>query len=73
MSQMHALTKQLTSESILGSSKRGNSSKIIYQITNTDLKRKFFSNRVARIWNKLPDNIVKVLMTNLIKYNIQEK
>jgi hypothetical protein len=46
-------------ESEVRHSTKTNTKKIVQQRANTELRRKFVSIRVAKVWNRLPEKIVK--------------
>ena len=41
-------------------STRTNSKKVVYNRANTNIRKNSFSIRIAKYWNKLPENIVKI-------------
>jgi hypothetical protein len=51
---------------------RGNDFKIIKSRSRYDLRKHFFTNRVADIWNSLPNHVVNARSTNTFKNRLDE-
>ena len=49
---------------------RGHRYKIQIQHSNTEARRRFFSNRVAPLWNSLPENVVDAPSLNTFKIRL---
>lgn len=52
------------------SSTRGNSKKIFQQHCKYDLRKHFFMNRVACLWNSLPEHVIMSSSINVFKSNL---
>ena len=50
---------------------RGNSQKIYVHHNRTDIRKKFFSNRIIPEWNKLPDKVISAPNIDNIKVEIE--
>jgi hypothetical protein len=46
---------------------RRNNNKIVQQRYKTSLRKSIFAMRVAKVWNKLPDQVIHAASTNAFK------
>jgi hypothetical protein len=53
-------------------STRTNSRKVIYNRANTNIRKNSFSIRIAKYWNKLPENIVNAPSINSLKNRLDK-
>jgi hypothetical protein len=53
-------------------STRTNSRKVVYNRTNTNIRQNSFSIRIAKYWNKLPENIVNAPSINSFKNRLDK-
>ena len=53
-------------------STRTNSRKVVYNRTNTNIRQNSFSIRIAKYWNKLPENIVNAPSINSLKNTLNK-
>jgi hypothetical protein len=61
-----------TSDSVIRSSTRVNSNKILHQRFNTAVRKNSYSVRIAKYWNKLPDNITNASSINAFKNRLDK-
>ena len=54
-------------------SRRNNSNKIVQQRFKTSLRKNSFVVRVAKVWNKLPDQVINTPSTNAFKNRFKDK
>jgi hypothetical protein len=59
-------------ESEVRHSTKTNTKKIVQQRANTELTRNFFSIRVAKVWNRLPEKIVMAPSINSFKNRLDK-
>jgi hypothetical protein len=53
-------------------STRTNSKKVVYNRANTNIRKNPFSIRIAKYWNKLPENIVNAPSINSFKNRLDK-
>jgi hypothetical protein len=53
-------------------STRTNSRKVVYNRTNTNIRKNSFNIRIAKYWNKLPENIVNAPSINSFKNRLDK-
>jgi hypothetical protein len=53
-------------------SRRNNSNKIVQQRFKTSLRKNSFAVRVAKVWNKLPDQVINAPSTNAFKNRLDK-
>ncbi len=51
---------------------RGNSLKLFQQRSTKDIRKHYFTNRVVKIWNSLPDDVVNAPSTNSFKNQLDK-
>ena len=53
-------------------SRRNNSNKIVQQRLKASLRKNSFAIRVAKVWNKLPDQVINAASTNAFKNRLDK-